>query len=95
MVVIVRLYTLKLVNYYNMQIQFDVEISNTIAFIDFFTVSNNTVTYVVYTVQCYTTRSRAQTCYLQTQLAKSQHPLHIMGYGTPTPTPAEDHTYHA
>jgi hypothetical protein len=33
MVAIVRLYTLKLVNYYNMQIQFDVEISNTITFI--------------------------------------------------------------
>jgi hypothetical protein len=36
MVAIVRLYTLKVVNYYNMQIHFDVEISNTITFIGFF-----------------------------------------------------------
>jgi hypothetical protein len=46
MVAVVRLYTLKLVNYYHMQIQFDVEyhnISNTITFIGFI-VSNNTVT---------------------------------------------------
>jgi hypothetical protein len=42
MVAIVRLYTLKLVNCYNMQIQFDVEISNTITLIGF-TVSNNIV----------------------------------------------------
>jgi hypothetical protein len=42
MVAIIRLYTLKMVNYYNMQIQFDVEILNTITFIGF-TDSNNTV----------------------------------------------------
>jgi hypothetical protein len=39
MVAIVRLYTLMLVNYCNMQIQFDVEISNTKTLIGF-TVSN-------------------------------------------------------
>jgi hypothetical protein len=35
MVAIIRLYKLKLVNCYNMQIQFDVEFSNTITFIGF------------------------------------------------------------
>jgi hypothetical protein len=35
MVAIVRLYTLKLVNCYSMQIQFDVEIWNTITFTGF------------------------------------------------------------
>jgi hypothetical protein len=45
MVAIVRLYTLKLVNYYNIQTQFDFEISNTITFIGF-TVRSNTVSCV-------------------------------------------------
>jgi hypothetical protein len=45
MMAIVRLYTLKLVNCYSMQIlvQFDVEISNTITFIGFRVSNNNTV----------------------------------------------------
>ena len=55
----------------------------------------NAVTYVTHTVQFYTTRQRAHLVTYSMQHAKSQHPLHIMRYGTPTSTPTEDHTYHA
>jgi hypothetical protein len=84
-----------------MQIQFDVEISNTITFITFMAQHQSRLAKVTpshtSSIQCSAIQhdQEHKLVTYSVQLAKSQHPLHIMGYGTPTPTPAEDHTYHA